>query len=1291
MPGRGAARHWQSPQESDCISFHPPSSRIESDSPEDVTEAELRGISETATVLGISFVLPSHLMNPSNSGHETVAMNETPLAPTSPAPVPAPPAPTQSLIVRFLDSFLQERNIKWVLAVGMSILFGSSLLLVTSHWQEYTPLWQNFIVLAYSVAIHFAGQWTYHRMGLRKTGHVLQGLTVLLIPVLFLVIRWMPADSLADRPPGFDGELAALPTLTLWFVQFSATALFAALAARRVFAFFLRSTQPTFLTCYLILSAAGAVLPMTPEAWTPFVAAGLWATFAIGSVKIARHVFWLTEEYRQPRILGFLPIALLGAQFLFLYTAHPALHVSFEWTGFGCALVAIPILATADSLARVFQQRTGNLVRPLPWSVVLPIIAGAILCVAGLSLAGMSVLPPLRPYALVATAAVVSGLMLTLARRTSKEAFVWAMLVCLAVVYNFSPLFFMEIVKTVLSQSAEMVRENRLPFAFYGLTYMPFLGMLIAGSWLSARASNDHFARPMKRFALLLTTVLLGMSLTHEKALFPVGIAIVAVSAVQVQRLRSWPAIALGIASWLTAAYGLPGFAEKVLGYGGFANGHIACLTIGAAGLFVVGILRDRRLVDMLPRSVAAVVPQPLEMASLGIALGLVGCWFVPGIIGFSLPISLSIGGLLLMHALRQPRPFVSAIAIVFLQFVTLRWFAMPALSKGEFLSMATWLFLGQWLAGGVLELVLRGPAAATLTRVNRLICRVWLVAFAVTIFLPYSLVDILGPEFCESFTIVDLPKMSFASRLAMLLWTIDYARRMRSLLSTTLAHLSVLAAVGSAAALTWGFGVWIWLPALFAATGILMQLVAERLERRPGYDEVVQTLKSLNVAMFTLTAVGTLAMFDWPMRIAGMFAIAGLARIVALSPTTILRRPLLMLLNLQAFAVVATVISPTSNVMAFAEHFEIFAQAFAAAAAVSLLAWELLPEDRDEAVQIATQGFAFILRGLWLFAIAVTLQWPGLTVEQVVMSIIAFVLLGGSELAAACRDKNEGRVWIAEAIVVAAVLYFFHFGIITLQHGLGMFVVLGVGVGLKVVGEFTAKSPTTAILSRPMRLTSFAMPLVAVGVGVTRHIAGSDVAWLGANSLALLLAAAFYFWRGLETLRKDLHVLAAVILNIALVLLWRELTWSDPQLFMTPIGISILALVELLRREIPERFHNPLRYLGALVILVSPTFHIVGGGSWIPLFTLMVASVAIALLAIGLRIRALLYTGTAFLIADLAAMLIRGGIENSNLLWIAGFLLGAAIIALGAYCEKHRETLLVRMHLLASTLKTWN
>ena len=133
-------------------------------------------------------------------------------------PETRPPSP----VVRFLDSFLQERNIKWVLAVGMSILLGSSLLLVTTHWDSYTLLWQTLIVLGYSIAIHAAGQWTYHRLGLRRTGLFLQGLTVLLIPVLFLAIRWLPQYSDAVRPPDYVQGLL-----------FAATAAFAIPASSR--------------------------------------------------------------------------------------------------------------------------------------------------------------------------------------------------------------------------------------------------------------------------------------------------------------------------------------------------------------------------------------------------------------------------------------------------------------------------------------------------------------------------------------------------------------------------------------------------------------------------------------------------------------------------------------------------------------------------------------------------------------------------------------------------------------------------------------------------------------------------------------------------------------------------------------------------------------------------------------------------------------------------------------------------------------------------------------------------
>ena len=130
-----------------------------------------------------------------------------------------------SLVVRFLDSFLQERNIKWVLVVGMSICSAPRSCSSPRTGTTTTLLWLgDLIVLGYSVSIHAAGQWTYHRLGLRRTGTVLQGLTVLLIPVLFLAIHWLPDRGLVESPPPL-----------LQGLLFAATAAFAIPAAARSF------------------------------------------------------------------------------------------------------------------------------------------------------------------------------------------------------------------------------------------------------------------------------------------------------------------------------------------------------------------------------------------------------------------------------------------------------------------------------------------------------------------------------------------------------------------------------------------------------------------------------------------------------------------------------------------------------------------------------------------------------------------------------------------------------------------------------------------------------------------------------------------------------------------------------------------------------------------------------------------------------------------------------------------------------------------------------------------------
>jgi hypothetical protein len=956
-----------------------------------------------------------------------------------------PETRSPSLVVRFLDSFLQERNIKWVLAVGMSILLGSSLLLVTTHWDTYTLLWQSLIVLGYSVAIHAAGQWTYHRLGLRRTGTVLQGLTVLLIPVLFLAIHWLPEIDAAESPPGY-----------LQWLLFAATAAFSIPAARRIFAHFLRSTQPTFLACYLILSMAGTLLPLTPSAFAPLVVGGLWAAFAIGSVKVSRRVFWLTEERRSPRILGFLPIALLGAQFLCLYGVHPGLHVDLEWIGFGCVLVAIPVLATADSLACVFQQRTGNLVRPLPWSLVLPVIVGLILCSAAMMLSGTGLMRDATgapPTAFLATALVASGLMLLLARRSEKEAFVWAMLIGLTIAYNTSPRFFMETVNVLKAQGASAVRESKLPLAFYGLTYLPLLtAMLVAGKVAGGR---ELIARPLRLYSFGLMSLLWTLSLTHEKAMFPVGLVLVGLAATQLRVLRFWPALVIGLLCWISAAFGFPAFSEKVLGLPATEHAHLASLTGAAVGLLAIGGVFDASLRRLLPKRLADRVTKPCEMAS---------------------------------------------------------------------------------------------------------------------------------------------------------------------------------------------------------------------------------------VVVFTAVTLVSFAAFDGTTRAAGLVAFAGLAWAARSSQAA--RLPLAMLLNVHILAIWPTLLIPGADLTTVMLHSDYLALPMAAAAALSLVAWEFAPAS-GELEASGASAFRGVLRGLGLAGVLAMLRYRELTGVEVPLAIATFGLTALSEFIGGCRTRSETRVWIGEAIVLAGWLYLHHFGVLVVHHEIAMFVLLGGGIGLKVLKECTAQLPALAVLSRPLGMTSFVMPLLAVMVGVARHFL-APVDWLGANSLVILTAAAFYFWHGIENQRKAFHVLAAVILNIALALLGRELAWSDPQFFMVPIGISIMALVELLKGEIPERFHNPLRYLGALVILVSPTFHIVKG-DWLPLLTLMVASTAIVLVGIGLRVRALLYAGTAFLFADLVALLVRGSVENANLLWLAGLGLGGGIVFLGAYCEKHREDLIARMHLIASSLKTWN
>ena len=148
------------------------------------------------------------------------------------------PAERRSPFLRLLDAFLQEENIKWVLGLGVCILLGSSLRLVTLHWQEYTPVWKYLILLGYTGTVFALGEFGFHRLGLRKTGTVLMSLTVLLIPISFLALHWVQPQEENDALDGL--RHAGLTTLL------GINLVWSAFAAHRIFRHFLRSSQTTF-------------------------------------------------------------------------------------------------------------------------------------------------------------------------------------------------------------------------------------------------------------------------------------------------------------------------------------------------------------------------------------------------------------------------------------------------------------------------------------------------------------------------------------------------------------------------------------------------------------------------------------------------------------------------------------------------------------------------------------------------------------------------------------------------------------------------------------------------------------------------------------------------------------------------------------------------------------------------------------------------------------------------------------------------------------------------------------
>ena len=324
-----------------------------------------------------------------------------------------------------------------------------------------------------------------------------------------------------------------------------------------------------------------------------------------------------------------------------------------------------------------------------------------------------------------------------------------------------------------------------------------------------------------------------------------------------------------------------------------------------------------------------------------------------------------------------------------------------------------------------------------------------------------------------------------------------------------------------------------------------------------------------------------------------------------------------------------------------------------------------------------------------------VAMAWPAILATVAVLLGLTVIMLtfamapGADPLNLSARGRM-GYVYAAEATVGLLVLHIrltmpwlFH-GFFTQYWPLIAMAVAFVGVGLS---EWFGRQGQL-VLARPLERTGVFLPLLPV---LGFWFVGSKVDYAG------LLVVVGMLYAALSLLRASFGfgVIAALAANGALWSLLHRTAklglFDHPQVWMIPPALSVLAATYLNRKRLTPEQTTATRYTCLMVIYVSSTADImiqgVTNSLWLPL-VLMALSVAGVMIGIGLRLRSYLYLGTAFLMLSLLTM-IRFASVNLGWTWlwyVAGIVLGLAIIAVFALFEKHRGKAL---HMIEE-LKAW-
>ncbi len=322
-------------------------------------------------------------------------------------------------------------------------------------------------------------------------------------------------------------------------------------------------------------------------------------------------------------------------------------------------------------------------------------------------------------------------------------------------------------------------------------------------------------------------------------------------------------------------------------------------------------------------------------------------------------------------------------------------------------------------------------------------------------------------------------------------------------------------------------------------------------------------------------------------------------------------------------------------------------------------------------------------------------------------VSLVLALLVAGLISLALLPDRGplklseDGRMFYVYAAQVVAALLFAHIYLArptlfsNYLRPFWPYIVMAIAFAGVGAGELFRRM-NLRVLAEPFERTAAFLPLLpaiafwVISAENSLSYEANDISY----SLLLLIIGVLYVV--LSVLRKSFvsGLAAALAGNAALWVLLHDSGFEilkNPQLWMIPPALCVLAAAQINRDRLSENQMTGLRYLCVMVIYLSSTGEIfirgIGETLWPPMVLALLAVLGV-FVGIAMQVRAFLYLGSSFLLLALVSM-VGHAAESMDKVWpwwAFGMCLGVFILTMFGVFEKKRAEMLR----LVERLRQW-